>query len=191
MFFFFSQRTKPENPGIDAKNKAPKKQTKIKPKQEQIQKQKKIQFLKRTAQQEGFGTRRLAPRRLPFFLVSSSFSHAQAARASAHTLSQGGEQEREEMPVPGSQNGRPRPAKAETIHGLARAGDLAGVQRKLQENPALINDRNPVVRARALLPPLPFASCSFNLVFFKEIPIFCLLLARFRLTLLAVWSGLE
>lgn len=153
-------------------------------------KKKKIQFLKRTAQQEGFGTRRLAPRRLPFFLVSSSFSHAQAARASAHTLSQGGEQEREEMPVPGSQNGRPRPAKAETIHGLARAGDLAGVQRKLQENPALINDRNPVVRARALLPP-PFASCSFNLVFFKEIPIFCLLLARFRLTLLAVWSGLE
>ncbi|EEC72883.1 hypothetical protein OsI_06666 [Oryza sativa Indica Group] len=49
------------------------------------------------------------------------------------------------MPVPGSQNGRPRPAKAETIHGLARAGDLAGVQRKLQENPALINDRNPVM----------------------------------------------
>uniref|UniRef100_A0A0D9YQ68 AAA+ ATPase domain-containing protein n=1 Tax=Oryza glumipatula TaxID=40148 RepID=A0A0D9YQ68_9ORYZ len=49
------------------------------------------------------------------------------------------------MPVPGSQNGRPRPAKAETIHGLARAGDLAGVQRKLRENPALINDRNPVM----------------------------------------------
>uniref|UniRef100_A0A0D9VEJ3 AAA+ ATPase domain-containing protein n=1 Tax=Leersia perrieri TaxID=77586 RepID=A0A0D9VEJ3_9ORYZ len=49
------------------------------------------------------------------------------------------------MPVPGSQNGRPRPAKAVTIHGLARAGDLAGVQRKLQENPALINDRNPVM----------------------------------------------
>ncbi|KAF0911885.1 hypothetical protein E2562_012356 [Oryza meyeriana var. granulata] len=45
------------------------------------------------------------------------------------------------MPVPGSQNGRPRPAKAETMHGLAHAG----VQRKLHENPALINDRNPVV----------------------------------------------
>ncbi|KAF0905708.1 hypothetical protein E2562_008786 [Oryza meyeriana var. granulata] len=58
------------------------------------------------------------------------------------------------MPVPGSQNGRPRPAKAETMHGLAHAGDLAGVQRKLQENPALINDRNPVVRALA-----PLASC--------------------------------
>ncbi|XP_006647141.1 protein CbxX, chromosomal [Oryza brachyantha] len=49
------------------------------------------------------------------------------------------------MPVPGSQNGRPRPAKAETIHGLARAGDLDGVRRKLRENPALINDRNPVM----------------------------------------------
>ncbi|KAF0891799.1 hypothetical protein E2562_010982 [Oryza meyeriana var. granulata] len=49
------------------------------------------------------------------------------------------------MPVPGSHNGRPRPAKAETMHGLAHAGDLAGVQRKLQENPALINDRNPVL----------------------------------------------
>lgn len=49
------------------------------------------------------------------------------------------------MPVPGSQNGRPRPAKAETIHGLVRAGDLAGVQRKLQDNPALLNDKNPVM----------------------------------------------
>ena len=53
---------------------------------------------------------------------------------------------REEMP--GSQNGgpRPRPAKVETIHGVARAGDLAGVQRMLRENPALLNDKNPVVR---------------------------------------------
>jgi hypothetical protein len=58
---------------------------------------------------------------------------------------------REEMP--GSQNGgpRPRPVKAETIHGLARAGDLAGVQRKLRENPALLNDKNPVVRAAFVL----------------------------------------
>jgi len=49
--------------------------------------------------------------------------------------------------MPASQNGgpRPRPAKAETIHGFARAGDLAGVQRKLRENPALLNDKNPVV----------------------------------------------
>jgi hypothetical protein len=47
------------------------------------------------------------------------------------------------MPVPGSQNGRPRPSKAETIHGLVRAGDLAGVQRKLRENPALLNDKRP------------------------------------------------
>jgi len=58
---------------------------------------------------------------------------------------------REEMP--GSQNGgpRPRPVKAETIHGLARAGDLAGVQRKLRENTALLNDKNPVVRAASVL----------------------------------------
>ncbi|KAL5208311.1 hypothetical protein ABZP36_032746 [Zizania latifolia] len=47
--------------------------------------------------------------------------------------------------MPGNQNGRPRLAKAETIHGLARAGDLAGVQRMLRENPTLINDRNPVM----------------------------------------------
>ncbi|XP_062223573.1 uncharacterized protein LOC133922307 [Phragmites australis] len=47
--------------------------------------------------------------------------------------------------MPGSQNGRPRPAKAETIHGLARTGDLAGVQRKLRENPILLNDKNPVM----------------------------------------------
>jgi hypothetical protein len=51
--------------------------------------------------------------------------------------------------MPGSQNGgpRPRPVKAETIHDLARAGDLAGVERKLLENPSLLNDKNPVVRA--------------------------------------------
>uniref|UniRef100_A0ACD5Z696 Uncharacterized protein n=1 Tax=Avena sativa TaxID=4498 RepID=A0ACD5Z696_AVESA len=49
------------------------------------------------------------------------------------------------MPGPGSQNGRPRPAKAETIHGLVRADDLAGVQRMLRENPDLLNDKNPVM----------------------------------------------
>nr|CAB3446350.1 unnamed protein product [Digitaria exilis] len=51
--------------------------------------------------------------------------------------------------MPGSQNGGPRPrlAKAETIHGLVRAGDLAGVQRKLRETPDLLNDKNPVVHA--------------------------------------------
>ncbi|CAL5058966.1 unnamed protein product [Urochloa decumbens] len=49
--------------------------------------------------------------------------------------------------MPGSQNGAPRPrlAKAETIHGFARAGDLAGIQRMLRENPALLNDKNPVM----------------------------------------------
>lgn len=49
--------------------------------------------------------------------------------------------------MPGSQNGgpRPRPVKVETIHDLARAGDLAGVQRKLLENPSLLNDKNPVM----------------------------------------------
>jgi hypothetical protein len=53
--------------------------------------------------------------------------------------------------MPGSQNGRPRPAKPETIHGLARSGDLTAVQRKLRENPELLNDKNPVVRAYGLL----------------------------------------
>uniref|UniRef100_R7WF97 Uncharacterized protein n=1 Tax=Aegilops tauschii TaxID=37682 RepID=R7WF97_AEGTA len=48
------------------------------------------------------------------------------------------------MPGPGSQNGRATPPKSENIHGLVRAGDVAAVQRKLQENPALLNDKNPV-----------------------------------------------
>jgi hypothetical protein len=64
------------------------------------------------------------------------------------------------MPVPGSQNGRPRPAKAETIHGLVRVGDLAGVQRKLRENPAFLNDKNPVVRA-SCAPPILSSRLSF------------------------------
>ncbi|KAF7079075.1 hypothetical protein CFC21_083379 [Triticum aestivum] len=49
------------------------------------------------------------------------------------------------MPGPGSQNGRATPLKSENIHGLVRAGDVAAVQRKLQENPALLNDKNPVM----------------------------------------------
>uniref|UniRef100_A0A453NV74 ATPase AAA-type core domain-containing protein n=2 Tax=Aegilops tauschii subsp. strangulata TaxID=200361 RepID=A0A453NV74_AEGTS len=49
------------------------------------------------------------------------------------------------MPGPGSQNGRATPPKSENIHGLVRAGDVAAVQRKLQENPALLNDKNPVM----------------------------------------------
>ncbi|XP_047063665.1 uncharacterized protein LOC124671318 [Lolium rigidum] len=57
------------------------------------------------------------------------------------------------MPVTGSQNRLPRPAKTQTIHGLVRAGDLTGVQRKLRENPALLNDKNPVVRA-SCAPPI-------------------------------------
>ncbi|GJM90809.1 hypothetical protein PR202_ga07124 [Eleusine coracana subsp. coracana] len=47
--------------------------------------------------------------------------------------------------MPGSQNGRPKPVKAQTIHSLARSGDLAGLQRKLRENPDLLNDKNPVM----------------------------------------------
>ena len=86
------------------------------------------------------------PRRLLLTLT-----HTESARAGAHTEVEVHRRGREEMP--GSQNGgpRPRPVKAETIHGLARAGDLAGVQRKLRENPALLNDKNPVVRAASVL----------------------------------------
>lgn len=37
-------------------------------------------------------------------------------------------------------------AKPITIHGCAQSGDLAGMQKKLRESLALVNDRNPVVR---------------------------------------------
>nr|XP_051224155.1 uncharacterized protein LOC127342258 [Lolium perenne] len=67
------------------------------------------------------------------------------------------------MPVPGSQNRLPRPAKTQTIHGLVRAGDLAGFQRKLRENPALLNDKNPVVRA-SCAPPILSSRRRISLV---------------------------
>lgn len=36
-------------------------------------------------------------------------------------------------------------ARATSVHSLAQAGDVAGLKRKLQESPALINERNPVM----------------------------------------------
>src|SRR4051812_20834031 len=91
---------------------------------------------------------------LPSLLDGSSSTPHTARGARAHTRRGGqGRKAAEEDAGAGSQNGRPRPAKAETIHGLVRAGDLAGVQRMLRENPDLLNDKNPVVRA------LP-ASCA-------------------------------
>ncbi|KAJ9538705.1 hypothetical protein OSB04_031438 [Centaurea solstitialis] len=43
-------------------------------------------------------------------------------------------------------NQRSRPTKPDTIHVSAQSGDLPAVQKFLRENPALLNDRNPVVR---------------------------------------------
>ncbi|KAI5074334.1 hypothetical protein GOP47_0010295 [Adiantum capillus-veneris] len=36
-------------------------------------------------------------------------------------------------------------ARATSVHSLAQAGDVVGLKRKLQESPALINERNPVM----------------------------------------------
>ncbi|WOL02171.1 hypothetical protein Cni_G10890 [Canna indica] len=47
--------------------------------------------------------------------------------------------------MPGSQDQRMRPAKKATIHGCAQSGDLLGLQKRLQENPSLLNDRNAVM----------------------------------------------
>ncbi|XP_072998834.1 uncharacterized protein [Typha latifolia] len=47
--------------------------------------------------------------------------------------------------MPGSQDGRLRLSKMATIHGCAQAGDLPGLQKKLQENPSLLNERNAVM----------------------------------------------
>ncbi|XP_042488984.1 ESX-3 secretion system protein EccA3 isoform X2 [Macadamia integrifolia] len=44
------------------------------------------------------------------------------------------------MPVPHDQ--RARSAKPTTIHGCAQSGDFVGFQKKIQENPSLLNDRN-------------------------------------------------
>ncbi|KAJ0751804.1 putative AAA+ ATPase domain, ATPase, AAA-type, core, ankyrin repeat-containing [Helianthus annuus] len=38
-----------------------------------------------------------------------------------------------------------KPVKAVTIHACAQSGDVAGVQKRVRENPALVNDRNPVM----------------------------------------------
>ncbi|XP_042488983.1 ESX-3 secretion system protein EccA3 isoform X1 [Macadamia integrifolia] len=47
------------------------------------------------------------------------------------------------MPVPHDQ--RARSAKPTTIHGCAQSGDFVGFQKKIQENPSLLNDRNAVM----------------------------------------------
>ncbi|OAY80558.1 Protein cfxQ [Ananas comosus] len=47
--------------------------------------------------------------------------------------------------MPGSLDRRPRSSHVDTVHGLARAGDLPALQKKLLENPALLNARNPVM----------------------------------------------
>ncbi|RRT76151.1 hypothetical protein B296_00023419, partial [Ensete ventricosum] len=53
--------------------------------------------------------------------------------------------------MPGSHDQRSRSAKAVTIHGCAQSGDLIGLQKRLQENPSLLNARNAVVRLLLLL----------------------------------------
>nr|XP_010925845.1 uncharacterized protein LOC105048278 [Elaeis guineensis] len=47
--------------------------------------------------------------------------------------------------MPGSQDQRSRSSRAATIHGCAQSGDLLGLQRRLQENPSLLNARNAVM----------------------------------------------
>lgn len=47
--------------------------------------------------------------------------------------------------MPGAQDRRPRAAKPETIHGFAQSGDLLGLQKKLQENPSLLNAPNAIM----------------------------------------------
>ncbi|KAE9464513.1 hypothetical protein C3L33_03639, partial [Rhododendron williamsianum] len=42
------------------------------------------------------------------------------------------------------QDQRSRSAKPTTVHGCAQSGDLVGIQKLLQDNPSLLNDRNPV-----------------------------------------------
>lgn len=62
--------------------------------------------------------------------------------------------EEEEIGMAPSQDHRSRAAKPATIHACAQSGDLPGVQRKLAENPSLLNERNPVVR-NIPVPPSP------------------------------------
>ncbi|RWW87055.1 hypothetical protein BHE74_00004150 [Ensete ventricosum] len=47
--------------------------------------------------------------------------------------------------MPGNHDQRSRSARGATIHGCAQSGDLLGLQRRLQENPSLLNARNAVV----------------------------------------------
>ncbi|URE44823.1 N-(5'-phosphoribosyl)anthranilate isomerase [Musa troglodytarum] len=47
--------------------------------------------------------------------------------------------------MPGDHDQRSRSARVATIHGCAQSGDLLGLQRRLQENPSLLNARNAVV----------------------------------------------
>ncbi|KAK3041679.1 hypothetical protein RJ639_001489 [Escallonia herrerae] len=44
-----------------------------------------------------------------------------------------------------NQDQRSRSAKPTTVHGFAQAGNLAGIQKLLRDNPSLLNDRNPVM----------------------------------------------
>ncbi|URE44819.1 N-(5'-phosphoribosyl)anthranilate isomerase [Musa troglodytarum] len=47
--------------------------------------------------------------------------------------------------MPGDHDQRSRSARVATIHGCAQSGDLLGLQRRLQENPSLLNARNAVM----------------------------------------------
>ncbi|ONK67191.1 uncharacterized protein A4U43_C06F17240 [Asparagus officinalis] len=47
--------------------------------------------------------------------------------------------------MPGSQNGRSGSSKRETIHGCAQSGDLFGLEKRLQQNPSLLNERNSIM----------------------------------------------
>lgn len=119
------------------------------------------------------------------------FTRASCSSERAHTITGrgageggdagAGEPERAAEAGEGGDHPRPRPRRRPRRRPEEAAGESRPHQRPEPRRAC----------PRLAPPPLPFASCSFNLVFFKEIPIFCLLLARFRLTLLAVWSGLE
>ncbi|XP_058085117.1 uncharacterized protein LOC131232711 [Magnolia sinica] len=47
--------------------------------------------------------------------------------------------------MPGTQDRRSRSSKPLTVHGHAQSGDLIGLQKKLEENPSLLNARNDVM----------------------------------------------
>ncbi|MQL72840.1 hypothetical protein Taro_005183 [Colocasia esculenta] len=66
--------------------------------------------------------------------------------------------------MPPSQDLRSRAAKPVTIHACAQSGDLPGLQRKLADNPSLLNERNPVVRRHFCLPTWSSVSASWVLI---------------------------